>query len=633
MKTSRAWLQNYFNKELPSTEVLAKALTFHTAEIEETTEDLLEVNVLPDRAAYMLSHRGVATEISATLGIPLKQDPLREALPQYEVSKRLTVTRDAEGKCSRYIGALITGVSVGPSPEWLRVALESVGQRSINNVVDATNYVMLNLGQPLHAFDAHKLTEREGQYAVGVRPAEQAERITTLSGETYDLEEGTLLIADMHADGAPLGIAGIKGGDRATVSETTTDIILESAHFDGVSVRKTAQSLKLFTDASSRFQNKPSVALPAYGMRDIIALIQEVAGGVLEGVVDSHEELLPPDPVVVTLDQINGVLGSTYSAQDVSGAFDSLGFSYTLAEETFSVLPPFERKDINIPEDLVEEAGRILGYEHIESVMLPVQSIAPDQAKFRGIEAIKDFLVARGFTEISTPAFAKEGDIELQNPLQEDRPFMRASLLPALEDALGRAVHVAPRVLGHSRYIKLFEVGTVFTKHGESLLLSMGVVDTSGKLAAEALKENVATLEQELLRIPASAYFNLTGTIMELNLGKLNLEKLGAEYAPVSVRLSAYRPFSSYPFALRDVAVWTPEGTKETEVAMCIQEAAGEFLVRTDLFDRFEKEGRVSFAFRLVFESRERTLSDTDLDPAMERITEALNQKEGWEVR
>ncbi|MBU2220458.1 phenylalanine--tRNA ligase subunit beta [Patescibacteria group bacterium] len=633
MKISRTWLQKYFNKELPSTEVLAQALTFHTAEIEETTEDMLEVNVLPDRAAYLLSHRGVATEVSATLSIPLKEDPLRIELPAYEVSKVLKVARDKQGKCSRYIGALVTGVRVGPSPEWLVQALESVGQRSINNIVDATNYVMLNIGQPLHAFDARKLTQRDGSYTIGVREVEEKEKITVLGGESYELPEGTLLIADMNEEGAALGIAGIKGGERATVTESTTDIIIESAHFDGAAVRKTAQSLKLFTDASMRFQNKPSQVLPAYGMRDVLALIQEVAGGELEGVADSHEPVVPPDPLTVTLTQINGVLGSAYSTQDVADAYDALGFSYTLAEETFSVLPPFERKDLNIAEDLIEEVGRIVGYDSIASQALPLQSVAPDQAKFRGIEAVKDFLVARGFTEISTAAFAKEGDIQLENPLQEDRPYLRANLLPALEDALQRAQHVAPRVLGHSRYIKLFEVGTVFTKQGEALLLSMGIFDTAGKAAAETLKENVATLEQELLRIPASARFNLDGTMMELNLDKLNLEKLGEEYAPVSIQLSAYRPFSTYPHALRDVAVWTPEGTNESDVAMRIQKKGGEFLVRTDLFDRFEKEGRVSFAFRLVFESRDRTLSDADLDPAMEDITQVLNEQEGWQVR
>ena len=165
------------------------------------------------------------------------------------------------------------------------------------------------------------------------------------------------------------------------------------------------------------------------------------------------------------------------------------------------------------------------------------------------------------------------------------------------------------------------------------LALSMGVADLLGKSAGDALKENVATLEQEMLQIPASARYSLDGTMAELNLDQVNLEKLGEDYAPEPLHLKRYQPFSIYPFALRDIAVWTPEGTMESEVSTAVIEAAGEHLARIDLFDRFEKEGRVSYAFRLVFESMDRTLSDADLDPAMARVTEALNAKEGWEVR
>lgn len=635
MKTSRTWLQGYFEKELPAADAIADALTFSVAEVEEAKGDLIDVNILPDRAAYMLSHRGVAKEITAALDLALAKDPLKESLPSFPETDRLSVTLDEEGNCARYIGALIEGVSVGPSPDWLREALEAVGQRSINNVVDATNYVMLDIGQPLHAFDAAKLTAREDSYAIMVRPSVSGEPITTLTGETYELPEGTLLIADQHADGRALGIAGVKGGMQAAVTEKTVDLIIEAASFDGTRVRKTAQALKLFTDASSRFQNKPSPALAGYGMANVIALIQKVAGGELVGVTDVFPNPAEPQTASVSLARINEILGSEFTTEDVRSAFDRLGFSYTEAEDTFTVLVSFERNDIQIAEDLAEEVGRTLGYDRIESKELPLLDGIPDQERFRGIEAVRDFLVERGFSEISTPSFAAEGEIELANPLQSDRPYLRASLVANLKDALTRAAGVAPRVLGPAPFVKLFEIGTVFTKHGEALLLSMGVVATNGKpaTAAEALKQNVAALEQDLLAIPAAAHFTLEGQMMELNLGKLNLEKLGEAYASVSVRMGAFTPFSLYPSALRDIAVWTPEGTQESEVANAIVREAGDHLARLDLFDQFEKDGRISYAFRLVFESSERTLADTDLDPAMARVTQALNEKEGWEVR
>jgi phenylalanyl-tRNA synthetase beta chain len=636
MKTSRKWLNGYFDADLPGAEALADALTFHVAEVEEAAGDLVDVNILPDRASYMLSHRGIAKELSSALDLTMKRDPLKEELPDYPSGGRLSVTLDEDKKCVRYIGALVTGVKVGPSPEWLKEALTSVGQRSINNVVDATNYVMLDIGQPLHAFDAGKLVAREGKYAIEVRVAAKDEKITTLTGEDYALPEGTLLIADGNdTEKSALGIAGIKGGTRAKVDEGTVDIVVEAASFEGSSVRKTSQALKLFTDASSRFQNKPASALAAYGMRDVLALIQKVAGGEVVDVVDVSEAPAEPRTASVSLARVNALLGSSFSADDVRGAFKKLGFSYTETEDTFVVLSPFERNDIEIAEDLIEEIGRTLGYDALASEELSILQGMPDQARYRGIERVRDFLIERGFAEISTPSFAAEGEIELENPLQSDKPFLRASLIPNLKDALTRAATVAPRVLGPDPFVKLFEMGNVFAKSGESLVLSIGVVATAGKpaTAASALKEYVATLEQELLQTPGAASLSLDGQMAEVNLDKLNLEKLGEDYAPVTVSQGAYRPYSPYPFALRDIAVWTLEGTEESEVTMAIIKEAGDYLARIDLFDRFEKDGRTSYAFRLVFESMERTLADTDLDPAMERITASLNAKDGWEVR
>jgi len=632
MKVSRQWLQKYFDTELPSAEVIADALTFHAVEIEEVEGDMLDVKILPDRAAYMLSHRGVAVEVAAALNLPLKEDPLRTDLTDYPATDRLSVEVEDQNACPRYIGALVEGVKVGPSPAWLKEALTSVGQRSINNVVDATNYVMLNIGQPLHAFDAKKLVEKDRAYALSVRGALEGEKITTLSGEEYVLPEDVLVIVDRNADAA-VGIAGVKGGKRAEIEAATTDIVLEAANFDGTNVRKAAQALKLWTDASQRFQNKPSAALAAYGMRDVLALIKEVAGGELVGVTDAHAPLPEPAAVAVSLEKINSVLGTNHTSYLVEEALKRLGFAYTVTDAGFTVLVPFERRDLVIEEDLVEEVGRILGYEKIEGVELPLQASAPDQRRYRGIERIKDFLIERGYSEVSTQSFGVEGEVELANPLQADRPWLRASLLSNMEEALTRAAQMAPRLVGPDKEIKIFEVGNVFTKEGEYLVLALGAKAISGKLSPDIVKEHVAALEQELFLESAKARYSLDASMVEINLADVNLEKLGDEYAPVATRLGAYTPFSIYPFALRDIAVWTPEGTTENEVRNLVLREAGDLLVRLDLFDTFEKEGRTSYAFRLVFESKERTLSDADLDPAMECITNALNATDGFTVR
>ncbi len=609
MKVSRAWLQKYFNDPLPPARELADALTFHAFEIEEHTDDMLDVKVLPNRAADCLSHRGIAKELSAILAVPLANDPLAEGalLRGFPATSALAVEIEDPKKCPRYVGALVKGVAIGPSPDWLKKALEAVGARSVNNVVDATNYVMLDIGQPLHAFDAAKLAGKEGRYAVGVRGARAGEKIATLTGETYELPENALLITDAQRD-LPVGIAGIKGGKAAEVAGATTDLVIESANFDGPSVRRAAQALALFTDASARFQNRPSPELAAYGMRDVLALITDIAGGEVVGVVDEYPSPAPAHPSVkVSLARINGLLGRGLEGMaPVADIFSRrFGFSSVPAGETITVTPPFERTDLVIPEDLVEEVGRILGYDSVPSAELPPAGEG-DQARFRGIERMKDQLVEQGFTEVSTQSFAPKGDVVLANPLDKTKPALRTSLEGGLADALKKAKEYAPLTLPPGGKPRIFEVGAVFPKGGEYL----------------ELRATESCVEAGL----SDAKFT-----RHLSDG-VGLEEYGKDYAPKRYELGAYKPFSPYPFIVRDVAVWVPSGTDYGLTMSLIRGNAGELLVRLDQFDRFEKEGKVSYAFRLVFQSFERTLTDEEVNGALEAVCAALAEK-GFAVR
>lgn len=622
MKVSRKWLQTYFEEALPSVSDIADALTFHAFEIEETAGDMLDVKVLPDRACYALAHRGIAMELSAILNIPMKRDPLRETLPEFTATDKLIVTGDPE-YVVRHTGALVKGLKVGPSPSWLREALEAVGQRSINNVVDAMNFVMLDIGQPSGGFDLAKLKEEDGVVKIDIRRAKK-EKITVLTGETYELPENSFVFSD--ADGQLLDIAGIKGGLSSGVTESTTDLFISAGNYDGTLIRKTAQALKLFTDASSRFQNRPSPELTAYGMRAILDLVTDVAGGEVAGVVDLYPNPAESRTVSVSTAFINHRLGSAFSDKDIEGALARLGLPYTNENGTLTVTPTFERRDVVIAEDVVEEVGRILGYDQIPETPLPPASDVR-QERYRGIEMVKDFLTERGFTEISTPSFAVKGEILLANPLQEDKPYLRPNLAGNMEEALAKAVTLAPRVLGPVKDVRLFEVGNVFEKDGERLSLALGYRPVEGK-------------KQPLLADVAGELANLLGLgtpsgdeVVELPLGEADLEKFGESYEPKKAPLSRFRVFSAYPFALRDIAVWTPSGTEASEVVNVLLEEAGELLARVDLFDRFEKDGKVSYAFRLVFESFDKTLSDTELSPLMEKVTSALNARENWNVR
>lgn len=600
MKVSLKWLEKYSETPLPSAEQIADAYTFHAFEIEETQSDMMDVKVLPNRSADCLSHRGLAKELAAILNLKLTSDPLRLALPEHPKTSALTVTIEDSKKCARYMGAVVRGVKVGPSPDWLKEALTAVGQRSINNVVDATNYVMLNIGQPLHAFDAKKLSEKEGGYAIGVRSAKAGEKITTLSNETYELDPSIEVITDAHADVA-IALAGIKGGKHAEVTADTTDLIIESANFDGTTTRRAAQKLKLFTDASQRFQNRPSSELAAYGMRDVLALISDIAGGEVVSVVDTYPSRPSQErSVSVSLAQINNVLGSQFSPTDVAGVFDRLALPYTLAGEVFTVVPHFERTDLTISEDLIEEVGRLIGYDKINSTELPSTPDEPDQARYRGIEKMKDQLIEAGYTEVSTQSFAKSGDITLANPLDKAKPALRTSLEENLTEALTHAKYVAPLVLEPKQKPKLFEVGTVFPKAGEYLELRM----------TEPAWEGVPTHD---------------------NLTVAKLEEYGKDYTPKRYTLSAYRPFSMYPFITRDIAFWLPPANERPPRSL-ITELAGALLVRIDQFDHFEKDGRTSEAYRLVFQSPERTLTDDEINEVMNTLSTALTAK-GYEVR
>ena len=587
MIVSRSWLQKHVDAPLPDVADLADALTFHAFEIDATEGETLDVKVLPNRAADCLSHRGVAHELAAIIDLPLKPDPLR-ALPKVLPTTELVKVEVEDARaCPRYMGALMKGVKVGPSPAWLKEALESIGQRSINNVVDATNYVMLDLGQPLHAFDASKMRQMDGAYTIAVRSAKEGEKTVTLSGEELTLPQGTLLITDSESI---IGIAGVKGGKAAEISDATTDIILESATFNGPMVRRASQGLKLWTDASKRFQNDLSPELPYYAMDAVIALIKEIASGELVGVTDFYPAPIETVQVPCSVGRINDTLGTALTGDEVEGIFKRLCFGYKRSEDDFTVSPPFERRDILIPQDLVEEVGRIWGYDKLPSLELPVAD-APDQARFRGIERVKDFLIEKGFTEISTQAFAKQGDIMLANPLDVNMPALRTSLKENMQGALARAKHYAPAILPPNQKPKLFEIGTVFTKDGEQVS-----IETSEPVSG----------------IPEISDDN--------------------NYEPAAHALGAYKPFSSYPFIVRDIALWTPAGTSGDEVIGLIKGQGGALLARVSQFDRFEKDGRISYAFRLVFESMDRTLTDEEVNQVMEKVTLAVRGK-GYEVR
>lgn len=608
MKVPREWLQTFFDTPLPSSAELADALTFHAFEIDGVENDVLDVKVTPNRGHDCLSVRGIAKEVSAILGQPMKLDPIRVPVELSPKTDAVSIAIDEPSLCRRYIAGYIRGVQVKPSPEWLQKALERMGQRPINNVVDATNYIMFHIGQPLHAFDAGQLVDKKvgtgESYAIRVRTAREGERMVALDDKEYTLTKDMLVISDAHADAA-VGIAGVKGGAPAGITEETSDIIIESANFEGVSVRKTAQALKLRTDASSRFEQQISPELSAYGMRAAADLILELAGGEIIGFADEYPVAQEKQTASVSVTQVNAALGTSFTAEDIVDVFKRLDLAHIQTGDDFEVHAPFERLDLSIPEDLVEEIARLKGYEHVPATPLPPLSQTPEvNAEYAKSERIREFLVKEGFSEVFTSVFTTKGDRVVLNKVDGVRPYLRRDISESLQEALER--NVRNKDLLGVKQVRLFEIGTVWKGGGEEVTVELAVEKKKGERTAEEYR---TALGEHLASNSADSYQGTAFTKTE-----------------------RYQPFSKYPFIVRDIALWVPAGTSAETVREMIISASGDLLVECRLFDEFAKDGRVSYAYRLVFQSFDRTLTDGDANERMESVNSAV-QSAGWEVR
>lgn len=630
MKVSYNWLNKYFDGKLPAPGTLAEAFTFHAWEIEEITEaggdTVLDVKVLPDKSMWASSHRGIAKDLSVILNLPLANDPLR-VKPVFNDTPGRTDIQLETSKCRRFAAARIEGVKVGPSPVWLKEALETIGQRSINNIVDASNYVMFDLGQPSHAFDA-KLV---GEAGFKVRAARTGEVLVGLDEKEYSFTPKDTVIARGDTDEI-LSIAGLKGGKHSGISDATAEVIVEVANWDPVAVRQTGQRLRLRTDASSRYENGLVPEMVPYGLKAVVDLIIEVAGGQLVGCDEIIKEENKNEPVKVALAKLNSVLGTKLEASDVISVISRFGWEYESNGDEFTVVPPFERTDLKIAEDLIEEIGRIYGYDHVPAVTpepVPLQEI---NQRFYYSEIIRQALLEKGFSETFTSSFRAKDSIKLVNAFASDKGCLRSSLRENMAETLAKNAPNAD-LLG-IRQVRLFEIGTVFTEEGERLLLSLGVQSPSGykaKIDDPVLAGAIAALGDKL---EAKIEADSQNGIAEIDFGSL-LKTLptATAYAQAGNPLSVtYRPFSLYPAISRDIALWVAGGVSAAEVESVIDAAAGDLRVRTTLFDQFEKDGRTSYAFRLVFQSAEKTLTDAEANSIMDAVYAAA-RAQNWEVR
>ncbi|MDR3519613.1 MAG: phenylalanine--tRNA ligase subunit beta [Candidatus Pacebacteria bacterium] len=602
MNISYNWLKWYI-PEAPEAEKLVDIFNYHLCEVEslEKKSDgdiIFDIKVLPNRAHDLLSHQGVARELASLLNIKFVDPTPKYKIPESKLTNlKIEIESD---KCRRYMGRIIRNVKVGPSPEWVVKHLESVGQRSINNMVDAANIVMFDCGQPTHVFDLDKVSEK-----LVARMAKDSEKMTTLDNKDCKLETSHLVIADAKN---VLAVAGIKGGKIAEVNNDTKNIILEVANFDPTSVRKTAQALNIVTDAKKRFENDLSPELGSYAMLEFSALILEMCPlASFEDVVDVYPKKQEVKKLSFSVDKISKILGVGISIDEIKNILKKYNFEYSEDRGSFEITVPPMRLDLVIEEDMAEEVGRILGYDKVKGNIPKINFKPKVNETYSKILWARHKLLNDGYSEVMNTSFSNKGEVSVLASAS-DKNFLRTNLSDGLKESVKLNQANAP-LLGVEQ-AKVFEIGTVFKKSGEEMHIAFGNKKEVKEMTLNEFCKEISEQNSSALLQPSA------GTFRQQN------------SAPI------FKMWSLFPFIARDMAVWVGEDVKSSKVEKIIKENMGEVVVRgPELFDEFKKDGKISYAFRLVFQSYERTLTDQEVNDIMTKITNKIKENNGWQVR
>ena len=645
---------------------------------------VLDVEV-PSNRPDCLSHVGIAREVTVIekgqlrlpAGEQIKTEGRAESLTSVEI-------KDPD-LCPRYAARLIRGVKIGPSPDWLAKQLEAIGQRPINNVADITNYVLHELGQPLHAFDFEKLSG----HRIVVRRAAAGEKLKTLDGVERELTADMLVIADAEK---PVALAGIMGGEESEISTQTTDVLIESAYFNPHSVRLTARRLGMDTEASRRFERGADCEGVLRAQQRCVELICEIAGGMATAdAIDIYPHPFPQKVVNLRPERIPGLTSLTVERDEIMRILTGLGFeSLGEADGRMSFKVPSWRIDVEQEEDLVEEVARHTGYEKIASELPPSNASGEYQPAEMQQRSLRRALNAFGFDEainfsfiqqenrfelIPSLAGHEEDQPQLANPIIEDAAWMRSTLLPGLLNAVRHN-------LNHGiRDVRLFEVGRIFSiikaKELPQETLALGIVATGG-----ALEENRAQAERDVdffdLKGALEAavdWMNLspltfsTATVRHLRVGQSALIKSGDGTAlgtigrlaeplatsykfrqPVYVleldlgallsgpaKLIQYSPLPRYPSVVRDISLLVNRDVALDQIFAAVNEQQVADCRSVKLVGTFEggniQASKRSVTLRLEYRSDERTLRDEEVEEYHSRLTSALLQTFGAEQR
>lgn len=590
----------------------------------------------PANRADLVSMRGLAWEIGAMLGqkAKLKSPTLVEA--DAEASSSVAVHVEDHHLSPFYTVRVIRGLTMKESPVWLQQRLQAAGMRSINTMVDVTNYIMLEYGQPLHAFDAKTISGTTMQ----VRAAKAGESLTTLDGKERTLDPSMIVIADGRG---PVALAGVMGGEATEVSAQTTDIYLESAIFNPVSIRKTSRAVGLVSEASKRFEKGLWPAVAQQASDAAAALLVELCGGSVErGTVTAGE--IPSSRRDVALDPayIGQRLGKKVLSTTCKKILTTLGFAVTGTTRSWTVTVPEWRPDVSIAEDIVDEVGRMVGYEELPKDMPAADGAKDVPPAIRLKEEIRNILVEMGFTEVISHAFnsgrREQGEhFSVANPLDETQHVLRRSIYSQIFDVLKRQADA-----GLDAHV--FEIGRVFDpalvgdiSEQQPWILTLGATHKTVAL----LTEQIETFQQRLQTSVKPKVFThiekVRGRTIEIV--EFDLQALMADakwelpqwdplkYVTTGVR---HREQSKFPAVKRDIAFWWTKD--ETAISAAITSVTSDILRGFDITDRFEKDGRTSYKVSLTYQSPERTLTKAEVDD-LERGIKAALISAGAEIR
>ena len=633
---------------------------------DDTVVDFEITNNRPDCYSII----GLAREAAAAFGKPMRHhEPVVKGSDAGSMYDKLDVEVEAENLCNRYTARMVANVKIGPSPKWMRQRLRANGVRPINNIVDITNYVMLEYGQPMHAFDYRYV----GSGKIVVRESREGETLTTLDGNVRNLKPGMLVIAD---ETKPIGLAGIMGGENSEILPDTTTVVFESASFDGTSIRQTALALGMRTESSGKFEKNldPMMTVPA--VQRACELVEMLScGDVMDGMVDILNYVPAPKTLELEPEKINALLGTNIPGEDMVKYLNLL----EIPVEGNTIHVPSWRPDLNLMADIAEEVGRSYGYNEI-----PITAFKNATQGGYSPEMLLEAKAGAacrsvGFSEIITYSFVSpsifdqirlgadsplRNTLKIQNPLGEDTSVMRTTALPSMLDILAR------NSANHNKAAKLYELAKVYLPVEGQVLPQEPKYLMLGTYGAG---EDFFSLKGELdavlgaLRLPAAQYTADTtnpsyhpgrcaritiggedvgcmgqihplvagnyGMDCEIYCAEIRFDKLLALQLPEAT----YVPLPKYPAVTRDLAIVCREEVTVGEAEAVITQAAGKLLRNIRLFDVYRgtgvPEGKKSLAFSLELRADDRTLTDTDSETVTKNVLEALQSQLGAVLR